>query len=58
MSHRSSALPRSVEYIIGLEDKPPTPVQLDQMRELVRREMEARRTGHHHRLNLSARVLR
>src|SRR5215510_7963465 len=28
------------EYVIGLEDKPPTPVQLDQMRELVRREME------------------
>src|SRR4030095_6404128 len=29
------------EYAIGLEDKPPTPAQLDQMRELVRREMEA-----------------
>ncbi len=28
------------EYVIGLEDKPPTPAQLDQMRELVRREME------------------
>jgi N-acyl-D-aspartate/D-glutamate deacylase len=28
------------ENVIGLEDKPPTPTQLDQMRELVRREME------------------
>ncbi|MEP6937272.1 MAG: D-aminoacylase [Chthoniobacterales bacterium] len=28
------------EYAIGLEDKPPTPPQLDQMRELVRRAME------------------
>jgi N-acyl-D-amino-acid deacylase len=28
------------EHVIGLEDKPPTPAQLDQMRELVRREME------------------
>ena len=28
------------EYVIGLDDKPPTPAQLDQMRELVRREME------------------
>ncbi|HSA92980.1 MAG TPA: amidohydrolase family protein, partial [Terriglobales bacterium] len=28
------------EYVIGLEDKKPTPQQLDQMRELVRREME------------------
>src|SRR5437867_3173607 len=28
------------ENVIGLEDKPPTPEQLDQMRELVRREME------------------
>src|SRR5438128_3521616 len=28
------------EYVIGLEDKPPTPGQLDQMRELVRNEME------------------
>jgi N-acyl-D-amino-acid deacylase len=27
-------------YVIGLEDKPPTPAQLEQMRELVRREME------------------
>jgi N-acyl-D-amino-acid deacylase len=33
------------EYVIGLEDKPPTPVQLDQMRELVRREMEAGALG-------------
>ncbi|PYS68185.1 MAG: aminoacylase, partial [Acidobacteria bacterium] len=28
------------ENVIGLEDKPPTPGQLDQMRELVRNEME------------------
>ena len=28
------------EYVIGLEDKPPTPEQLDQMRALVRRAME------------------
>jgi N-acyl-D-amino-acid deacylase len=28
------------EYVIGLEDKAPTPEQLDQMRELVRRAME------------------
>lgn len=28
------------EYVIGLEDKQPTPAQLDQMRELVRRDME------------------
>lgn len=33
------------EYVIGLEDKPPTPAQLDQMRELVRREMEAGALG-------------
>ncbi len=33
------------EYVIGLEDKPPTAVQLDQMRELVRREMEAGALG-------------
>src|SRR5438067_669003 len=29
------------EYVIGLEDKQPTPEQLDEMRELVRKEMEA-----------------
>ncbi len=28
------------EYAVGLEDKPPTPPQLEQMRELVRKEME------------------
>jgi N-acyl-D-amino-acid deacylase len=28
------------EHVIGLEDKPPTPAQLDAMRALVRREME------------------
>jgi N-acyl-D-amino-acid deacylase len=33
------------EYVIGLEDKPPTPEQLDRMRELVRREMEAGALG-------------
>jgi N-acyl-D-amino-acid deacylase len=33
------------EYVIGLEDKPPTAAQLDQMRELVRREMEAGALG-------------
>jgi N-acyl-D-amino-acid deacylase len=33
------------EYVIGLEDKAPTPEQLDQMRELVRREMEAGALG-------------
>lgn len=33
------------ENVIGLEDKPPTPEQLDRMRELVRREMEAGALG-------------
>src|SRR6266446_8175751 len=33
------------ENVIGLEDKPPTPEQLDQMRELVRKEMEAGALG-------------
>src|SRR5437868_1438227 len=33
------------EYVIGLEDKQPTPEQLDQMRELVRREMESGALG-------------
>ena len=33
------------EYVIGLDDKPPTAAQLDQMRELVRREMEAGALG-------------
>ena len=33
------------EYVIGLEDKAPTPQQLDEMRELVRREMEAGALG-------------
>src|SRR5262245_51064206 len=33
------------ENVIGLEDKPPTPAQLNQMRELVRREMEAGALG-------------
>src|SRR5437773_1633181 len=33
------------EYVIGFEDKPPTPEQLDQIRELVRQEMEAGALG-------------
>jgi len=33
------------EYVIGFEDKPPTPEQLDQMRDLVRKEMEAGALG-------------
>jgi len=33
------------EYAIGLEDKPPTPEQLDLMRHLVRQEMEAGALG-------------
>jgi N-acyl-D-amino-acid deacylase len=33
------------EHVIGLDDKPPTPDQLDKMRELVRREMEAGALG-------------
>ena len=33
------------EYVIGLEDKQPTPEQLNQMRELVRKEMEAGALG-------------
>ncbi|MDX2031854.1 MAG: D-aminoacylase [Blastocatellia bacterium] len=32
-------------HVIGLEDKPPTPQQLEQMKELVRREMEAGALG-------------
>src|SRR5213595_3707390 len=33
------------EYVIGLEDKQPTPEQLEEMRELVRKEMEAGALG-------------
>jgi N-acyl-D-amino-acid deacylase len=33
------------EHVIGLEDKQPTPEQLEQMRQLVRREMEAGALG-------------
>src|SRR5947207_732225 len=33
------------EYVIGLEDKPPTPEQLEEMRVLVRQEMEAGALG-------------
>src|SRR5215813_3300066 len=32
-------------YVIGFEDKQPTPTQMDQMRELVRKEMEAGALG-------------
>src|SRR5881227_670569 len=33
------------EYVIGLEDKQPTPAQMEQMRDLVRREMESGALG-------------
>src|SRR6476469_5321656 len=33
------------DYVIGLEDKQPTPEQLEQMRQLVRKEMEAGALG-------------
>jgi N-acyl-D-amino-acid deacylase len=33
------------DFVIGLDDKPPTPEQLEQMRELVRQEMEAGALG-------------
>lgn len=33
------------EHVVGLEDKPPTPEQLNEMRELVRKEMEAGALG-------------
>jgi N-acyl-D-amino-acid deacylase len=33
------------EHVIGLEDKPPTPAQLDEMRALVRQEMETGALG-------------
>jgi N-acyl-D-amino-acid deacylase len=33
------------EFVVGLEDKPPTPEQLEQMRQLVRQEMEAGALG-------------
>jgi N-acyl-D-amino-acid deacylase len=33
------------EHVVGLEDKPPTPAQLDEMRSLVRDEMEAGALG-------------
>ena len=33
------------EYVIGFDDKPPTPEQLDEMRKLVRQEMEAGALG-------------
>jgi N-acyl-D-amino-acid deacylase len=32
-------------YVIGFDDRPPTPAELDQMRELVRKEMEAGALG-------------
>ena len=33
------------EYVVGFEDKPPTPEQLEKMRQLVRQEMEAGALG-------------
>jgi N-acyl-D-amino-acid deacylase len=33
------------EHVVGLEDRPPTPAELDRMRDLVRREMEAGALG-------------
>jgi N-acyl-D-amino-acid deacylase len=33
------------EYVIGFDDRPPTPQELDQMRDLVRQEMEAGALG-------------
>ena len=46
------------EYVIGFEDKQPTPEQLEQMRELVRQEMEAGALGIGIVADLSAGVLR
>ena len=46
------------EYVIGFEDKQPTPEQLDQMRELVRKEMETGALGIGHFPDLSTRLLR
>ena len=45
------------ENVIGFEDKAPTPQQLDEMRELVRQEMEAGALGIGTSLDLSAGVL-
>ena len=45
------------ENVIGFEDKAPTPEQLDQMRELVRQEMEAGALGIGTVADLSARLL-
>jgi N-acyl-D-amino-acid deacylase len=33
------------EHVVGLDDRPPTPAELDRMRDLVRREMEAGALG-------------
>ncbi|MFN7931281.1 MAG: hypothetical protein U0Y68_25795 [Blastocatellia bacterium] len=44
------------EYVIGLEDKKATPEQLEQMRELVKQEMEGR-ARHRFVVDLCARVL-
>ncbi len=46
------------EYVIGFEDKQPTPEQLDQMRELVRKEMETGALGIGYFPDLSTRLLR
>ena len=45
------------ENVIGFEDKAPTPEQLDQMRELVRKEMEAGALGIGTVIDLSPGVL-
>jgi len=42
---RSSARPRSANTWLGFEDKAPTPQQVDEMRDLVRKEMEAGALG-------------
>jgi N-acyl-D-amino-acid deacylase len=46
------------EHVIGLEDKQPTPQQLEQMRELVRGEMGSWRARHWHVAHLPAGLLR
>ena len=46
------------EHVIGLEDKKPTPQQLDAMRAIVRKEMEAGALGIGSSLDLCAGVLR
>ena len=45
MSRRSSARPRFAKTLLALRTKQPTPEQLDEMRQLVRQEMEAGALG-------------